>query len=68
LISPYPATASSFNPKGAPQPNAAYELVERYYADGWCSDDREYYQIVVVEAHNTYLAANPADSSSLRLG
>ena len=26
--------------------DAAYEVVERYYADMCCSDDREYYRIV----------------------
>ena len=26
--------------------DAAYALVERYYADVCCSDDREYYRIV----------------------
>ena len=26
---------------------AAYAVVERYYADVCCSDDREYYRIVV---------------------
>ena len=28
--------------------DAAYAVVERYYADICCSDDREYYRIVVV--------------------
>ena len=28
--------------------DAAYAVVERYYADVCCSDDREYYRIVVV--------------------
>ena len=27
--------------------DAAYGVVERYYADMCCSDDREYYRIVV---------------------
>jgi hypothetical protein len=27
--------------------DAAYAVVERYYADMCCSDDREYYRIVV---------------------
>ena len=27
--------------------DAAYEVLERYYADVCCSDDREYYRIVV---------------------
>jgi hypothetical protein len=26
--------------------NSAYEVVERYYADMCCSDDREFYRIV----------------------
>lgn len=28
--------------------DAAYAVVERYYADMCCSDDREYYRIVAV--------------------
>ena len=28
--------------------DAAYEVVERYYADMCCSDDREYYRIEVL--------------------
>ncbi len=30
--------------------DAAYAVVERYYADMCCSDDREYYRIVPVDA------------------
>jgi hypothetical protein len=30
--------------------DAAYAVVERYYADVCCSDDREYYRIEAVEA------------------
>ena len=31
--------------RGLLYPNAAYAVVERYYADVCCSDDREYYRI-----------------------
>jgi hypothetical protein len=30
--------------------DAAYSVVERYYADTCCSDDREYYRIEPVDA------------------
>ena len=32
--------------------NTAYAVVERYYADMCCSDDREYYRIVAVSKEN----------------
>jgi hypothetical protein len=40
--------------------DAAYEVLERYYADVCCSDDREYYRIVVAveEPDTTKSAAN----------
>jgi hypothetical protein len=45
---------SRWPPNGAPaltsEHDAAYSVVERYYADVCCSDDREYYRIVAVDA------------------
>ena len=40
--------------------DAAYAVLERYYADVCCSDDREYYRIVVAveEPDTTKSAAN----------
>jgi hypothetical protein len=40
--------------------DAAYAVVERYYADVCCSDDREYYRIVVAAEDSvmTIRAAN----------
>ena len=40
--------------------DAAYAVVERYYADMCCSDDREYYRIVVA-AEETDMASSAAN-------
>jgi hypothetical protein len=36
--------------------NAAYAVVERYYADMCCSDDREYYRIGGRPVHSSPLS------------
>jgi hypothetical protein len=46
---------------------AAYAVVERYYADICCSDDREYYRIVDA-AEESVNDDQVADYSSLNLG
>ncbi|MCT0215824.1 hypothetical protein KQ298_05720 [Synechococcus sp. CS-1330] len=40
--------------------DAAYAVLERYYADICCSDDREYYRIVVA-AEETDMASSAAN-------